>query len=152
MSDADRNDLGGDAEGAAKRPMSADPGVRDTSATGGLDPLAQGGGSTGGIAAGGGLGGAAAGTTMGEARQGGAESLGATGSDLAGAGAPTPDQRPSTDVQRDAAALRGDADDLGRQADVRPDSELGRMGPGGSGVGNTVAPQGYVGGSDRGGR
>ncbi len=117
--------LGGDAEAAADRPMSADPGARGDRTSG------QGGGATAGVAA-----------------QGG---LSDTASQQAGTGASTPDQRPSLDVQRDAAALRQDADNLERQADVRPDSELGRLGPGGTGVGNTVAPQGYVGGEDRGG-
>lgn len=124
-----RNDglenLGGDAQAAADRPMSADPGGRDDRISG------QGGGATAGVAADGAVSDAA--------------------SQEAGSGASTPDQRPSLDVQRDAAALRQDADILERQADVRPDSELGRLGPGGTGVGNTVAPQGYVGGEDRGG-
>lgn len=121
MSEADKDDLGGDAQGAARNPMKADPGARDTSARGGPTQADM----TGAVAAGG-----LAGSTP-------------------SAGAPTPDQRPSTNVQQEVASLREDADDLERQVDVRPDSELGRMGPGGSGVGNTVAPQGVTGG-DRG--
>lgn len=136
MSDIDRNDdlddLGGDAAAAAERPMSADPGVRDASATGGGGSPGQGGGSTGGLAAGGGLGGPAAGAAVGDAREGGG-GIGQTAADQAGTGAAAIDQRPADTLGRDADTLERSVD--------RPDSELGRLGPGGSGVGNTVMPQ-----------
>lgn len=142
MSDQNRNDglenLGGDARAAARDPMSADPGVRDASATGGSAPLSQGGGSEGGVATahtgGGGAGSPGAGATYGDSRQGG-DPAAQSAADLHG-GSVTLDQGPKPNLEADADRLQARWNDDRDQA-----SELGRLGPGGSGVGNTVAPQ-----------
>lgn len=141
MADQDRklnddlDDMRGDAKAAADHPMTADPGTRDPSARGGPPP-----GVPGGIAAGGGLGGtagrAAAGAAIGDAREGG-DPAPQSAADAPSASGVTLDQRPNPDqLGADADRLQQRLDEEHRQA-----SELGRLGPGGSGVGNTIAPQ-----------
>lgn len=109
--DQDLADLGGDARAAADNPISADPGGRDASATGG----GQGGGSEPGPVAAGGLAGSAT-------------------DELSHRVAV--DQRSNPTLEANAEHLEqrlGDQHNIG--------SELGRLGPGGEGVGNTIAPQ-----------
>lgn len=141
MADQDRklnddlDDLRGDAKAAADHPMTADPGTRDPSARGG--PPA---GVPGGIAAGGGLAGPsgsmAAGGAMGDGREGG-DPAPRSAVDTPSTSGVTLDQRPNPEqLGADADRLQKRLDEEHRQA-----SELGRLGPGGSGVGNTIAPQ-----------